>query len=343
MSKQEKKTEIFLFPTDTVPGIGCFLSRDCVAKLRTIKKRPSDKPFPLLLSDSKNIKNYATEIPTVYEKLKRFLPGGITLIFKGKKSLPEGVLSNEGKVGIRIPNHKELRDFIRKNKMPLIATSANISGEYTPKNLKEVEFAVGRIINGETGSGKPSTVIDISDDSLILLRKGAISILALEKATGQEVKLGKNIDFNVLFVCTANLCRSPMAEIHLKHLTRDLNRVNIRSAGTCAMPLIDIYEHSKSILEENNLNSKHISRLLTKPLIEWADLILIMENIHKKYLTFLSPENKNKIAFFGNFKSNKKEHTITDPAGKDLEACRKTFESIKEANKRVEKYLKNKF
>ncbi|MBN1694920.1 threonylcarbamoyl-AMP synthase [candidate division WOR-3 bacterium] len=343
MSKQEKKTEIFLFPTDTVPGIGCFLSRVCVAKLRTIKKRPPDKPFPLLLSDEKEIRNWVEEVPPIYEKLKKYLPGGITLIFKGKKSLPEGVLSNEGKVGIRIPNHKELRDFIRKNKMPLISTSANISGEHTPKDLNEVALSADKIINGKVGSGNPSTVLDISNNSLILKRKGAISIMEIENTTGQEVKLGKNIDFNVLFVCTANLCRSPMAEIHLKHLTEDLNRVNIRSAGTHAMPIIDIYEHSKSVLEENNLNSKHISRLLTKPLIEWADLILVMENIHKKYITFLSPENKDKIAFFGTFKSNKKEHTITDPAGKDLEACRKTFELIKEANKRVEKYLKNKF
>jgi L-threonylcarbamoyladenylate synthase len=343
MSKQEKKPEIFLFPTDTVPGIGCFLSHDCVAKLRTIKKRPADKPFPLLLSDEKEIENYTTEIPIIYEKIKKILPGGITLIFKGKKSLQEGVLSKEGKVGIRIPNHKELRDFIRENKMPLIATSANISGEYTPKNLKEVEFTVDRIINGESGSGNPSTVIDISDDSLILLRKGVISIPVLEKATGQEVKLGENLDFNVLFVCTANLCRSPMAEIHLKSLTRDLKKVNIRSVGISAMTGTEIYEIAREVLKENKLTAEHTSRLLTKPSIEWADLILVMEDMHKKYITFLSPENKNKIAFFGNFKSNKNEHTITDPAGKDLEACRKTFESIKEANKRLEGYLRNKF
>ncbi len=339
----KKETEIFLFPTDTVPGIGCFLSRDCVVKLRTTKKRPADSPFQLLLSDKKDIKNYATEIPPIYEKLKKFLPGGITLIVKGKKSLPEGVLSNEGKVGIRIPNHKELRDFIKENKMPLVATSANISGETTPKSLKDVGLNVDRILEGKSGYGKPSTVIDISNNSLIIFRKGAITILEIEKATGQEVTLGKNIDFNVLLVCTANLCRSPMAEIHLKHLTVDLNRINVRSAGTCAMPIKDIYEESKKILKESNLNAEHTSRLLTRSLIEWADLILVMENMHKKYITFLSPENKNKIAFFGNFKSNKKEHTIADPAGKDLEACRKTFELIKEANKRLESYLRKKF
>lgn len=339
----KKRLEIFLFPTDTVPGIGCFLSSDCVTKLREKKKRPADKPFPLLLSDEKEIKNLVEEIPPISEKLKVFLPGGITLIFKGKKSLPEGVLSAEGKVGIRIPNHKELRDFIRENKIPLIATSANISGEATPENLKEVDLSADIIIKGKSGSGKPSTVLDISNNSLILKRKGTISIMEIENTTGEEVKLGKNINFNVLFVCTANLCRSPMAEIHLQNLTVNLNRVNIISAGTSAMTGMEMYEESRKILKANNLNTEHNARQLTKPLIEWADLILVMEKMHKNYIMSISPENKNKIAFFGNFKSNKKDHTITDPAGKDTEACKETFELIKEANKRLESYLRNKF
>jgi len=343
MNKQGKKTEILLFPTDTVPGIGCFLSMNCVAKLRKIKKRPSGKPFPLLVSDKKDIKNLVEEMPPVYEKLKKILPGGITLIFKGKKSLPEGILSREGKVGIRIPKHRNLRNFIRKNKTPLIATSANISGTVAPKSLKEVDFTVDKIINGKSGSGKPSTVLDISGNSPVLYRKGAIFIPEIEKATGQDVKLVKNLDFNILFVCSANLCRSPMAEIHLKHLIGDLNRVNIRSAGINAMTGMEIYEESKKILKENNLKTEHTSRLLTKPLLEWADLILVMEEMHKNYITFLSPENKNKITFLRNFKTQKRQNIITDPAGKDTEACRKTFELIKEANKRLESYLRNKF
>ena len=338
----KNKTEIFLFPTDTVPGIGCFLSRDCVTELRKMKKRPADKPFPLLLSDRKDIKNWIEEIPPIYEKLKRFLPGGITLIFKGKKSLPEGVLSSEGKVGIRIPKHRNLRNFIRKNKTPLIATSANISGAATPKNLAEVDFAVDKIINGKSGTGRASTVLDISENSLVLYRKGAISIPEIEKATGQEVKLGKKLDFNVLFVCSANLCRSPMAEIHLKHLTANLGRVNIRSAGINTMIGMGIYEESKKVLKENNLKTAHTSRLLAKHVLDWADLILVMEDMHKNYITYLSPENKNKIAFLRNFNTKKKQHIIEDPAGKDTEACRKTFEIIKEANKRLENYLRNK-
>lgn len=340
---KKTETELLIFSTDTVPGIGCFLSPNCVERLREIKKRPPEKPFPLLLSETEDIKNLVEEIPPIYEKLKKFLPGGLTLVFKGRKNLPEGVLSEEGKVGIRIPNHVELRNFIRENKKPLIATSANISGKATPKDLKDVDFNADKILEGKSGSGKPSTVVDISDNSLIIYRKGAIPILEIEKATENEVKLGKNIDFNVLFVCTGNMCRSPMAEIHLKHLTVDLNRVNIRSAGTNAMTGAGIYEESRKILEANNLTSEHTSKLLTKPEIEWADLILVMEERHKDYIIFISPENKNKIRFLNNFNTDKKERVIADPAGKNSKACKEAFESIKKSNKRLVKYLRNKF
>ncbi len=343
MNGKENKTEIFLFPTDTVPGIGCFLSSECVTRLRKIKKRPSNKPFPLLLADKKDIKKWVKEIPPIYKKVEKLLPGGLTLIFKGNKNLPEGVLSGEGKMGIRIPNHKGLRDFIRKNKQPLIATSANISGANTPRSLKEVDLPVDRIINGGPGSGKPSTVLDISGNFPIIYRKGAVSIPEIEKTAGQEVKLGLDIVSNVLFVCSANLCRSPMAEIHLKYLTKDLKRVNIRSAGMNAITGMELYEESKKLLKENNLKTKHTSKLLTKHTLDWADLIFVMENRHKNYITYLSPENKNKIRFLRNFNTQKRKRVIIDPAGKGTKACREAFQIIKESNKRVEKYLRKKF
>jgi L-threonylcarbamoyladenylate synthase len=314
-----------------------------VEKLRELKQRTLDKPFPILLGDKKDISKYVEEIPPVYERLKRFLPGGITLIFKGKKDLPLGILSREDKVGIRIPKHKELRNFIRKNKKPLIATSANISGAVTPRSLEEVRFNADRIINGESGSGKPSTVIDISAGSMILYRKGQISIRDIEKITGEQVKLGENIDFNVLFVCQANRFRSPMAEIHLRHLTGDLNRVHISSAGVMAISDSEIYEDAGMILQENNLPAEHASRLLTKPLIEWADLILVMEDIQKEYVTILSPDSKNKISFLRNFNAKNRQRIIDDPVGKEIKFCRETFRIIKESNQRLEKYLRDKF
>lgn len=343
MKKKEVKEEVLLFPTDTVPGIGCLLSDNCVEKLKKIKKRPKNKPFPILLSDEKDIKKYAKDIPPIYEELKKIFPGGLTLILKGKKNLPQGVLSKEGKVGIRIPDHKELREFIKKSGTALIATSANISGTVTPTKLKDVDLKVDKILEGKSGSGKPSTVVDISNNSLFIHRKGAIPILKIEKTTGKEAKINKNVEFNVLFICSANMCRSPMGEIHLKNLIADLKQINVRSAGISAITGSSIYKIAEEVLAEENLTFEHTATQLTKPIIEWADLILVMEPIHKKYISFLSACNKIKIEFLSNFKTKNKQNTIDDPAGKDIEACRKTFRIIKESNKRVDKYLRDKY
>lgn len=341
--KKGQKTELLLFPTDTVPGIGCLLSDNCVIKLKNIKNRPEDKPFPILLSDKEDIKKYAKEIPPIYEKLKSFFPGGLTLIFKGKKNLPKGVLSKEEKVGIRIPAHKELREFIRKSGTALIATSANISGATTPKDIKAVDLNVDKILEGKSGSGKPSTVVDITNNSLFIYRKGEIPIIEVEEATGKEAKLSENTEFNVLFVCSANMCRSPMGEIHLKNLTADLKQVNVRSAGISAITGSPIYKMAEKVLIEENLPVEHTATLLTKPRIEWADLILIMEPIHKKYITFLSTADKSKIKYLRDFKTKEKQYIVDDPAGKDLEACRLTFQTIKESNKKIEEYLRKKY
>ncbi|MEO0293093.1 MAG: L-threonylcarbamoyladenylate synthase [candidate division WOR-3 bacterium] len=344
MKKETKKVEVFLFPTDTIPGIGCFLSTSCVERLKKIKKRPQDKPFQLILGNVEEIKKWVEELPPVLEKLKKLLPGGLTLILKGKKDLPPGVLSKEGKIGIRIPNHKELRNFINKNKLPLVATSANISGEETPKKIEDVKIYFDKKIEGKPGSGKASTVLDISDNSIIIQRKGDVSILKIERIVGEEVKLGEHLEFNVLFVCSANKCRSPMAEIHLRNLLSDLKKVNIRSAGILGLGGMDLYEDAKKVLEENNLIFENFSStLLTKSLTEWADLILIMDDFQKKYIMKVFPESMDKVVFLRNFRREEKEYIIEDPAGKSLEECRKTFNIIKEANKKLEEYLRNKF
>ncbi len=339
---KHRKTEVILFPTDTIPGIGCFLSGECVRRLRETKKRPKDKPFALLLSDKEAIREWVREVPDIYQKLSRFLPGGLTLIFKGKSNLPEGVISKEGKVGIRIPNYEPLRDIIRDAGVPLITTSANLSGEPCPLHVDDVKLEYDRVVPGEFGSGKVSTVLDISGDIPVLKRPGEISILEIENATGKEVLLGEGVSINILFVCSANMCRSPMAEAHLKYLTRDLKRVKVRSAGTRAIRGTPMSIGAKNLLEEEGLETHHQSISIAKPILEWADLIFVMEERHKKQLIDFSPESRGKIAFLRNFKEPSKPCEIEDPIGGGIEIYQRVFSEIKEANKLIEVYLKKK-
>jgi L-threonylcarbamoyladenylate synthase len=342
-NKRLGKEEVIVFPTDTVPGIGCFLSTECVEKLRRLTKRPKNKPFAILLSDEKDIEKWVLLIPPCYHKLSGFLPGPLTLIFKGKNTLPQGVLSKNGTVGIRIPNCESVRDLIRDAGMPLIATSANPSGKGIPHEIDEVKLEYDRLIAGSGGSGRSSTVLDISGKQPVLLRNGEISIIEIEKAIKEEILVTKGIPIHILYVCSANICRSPMAEEHLKSLMKDLSNVETRSAGTIAIYGISTSIGATKTLEECNIETHHLSVPVAKPVLMWADFIFVMEEKHKDYLTDLSPENKEKIVFLRNFKDNSRPREIEDPIGKGIETYRVVFSEIERANKRIAAYLRRKF
>lgn len=338
-----KKVEIILFPTETVLGIGCLLGRECIKRLKKITKRPRNKPFAILLSDKKEIKNWTKDIPPVYKPLSKLLPGPLTLIFKGKDNLPKGVISKNGTVGIRIPDYKVIQDLIKDLGLPLIATSANYSGKPTPLHTDEVELESDRVIPGRAGSGITSTVLDISNDNPVLLRKGMISIIEIENSIGEEVLLGERVPIHILYVCSANMCRSPMAEAHLKSIIKDLENVKVRSAGTIAVSGMPMSIGAGAILEEENIETHHQSTHIAKPILDWADIIFVMEEEHKDHMSELSPENKEKIVFLGNFKDKNRPEEIEDPIGKGIEVYREIFSEIESANKRVEAYIRRKF
>jgi tRNA threonylcarbamoyl adenosine modification protein (Sua5/YciO/YrdC/YwlC family) len=337
-----KKNEIILFPTETVLGIGCLLDENCVKRLRKITKRPKDKPFAILLSNKEEIKKWVKDTPPAYKKLSKLLPGPLTLIFKGKDFLPKGVISKNGTVGIRIPDYKPILNIIRDAGLPLIATSANISGKPTPLHTDDVELKFDNVIPGSSGFGIPSTVLDITKKNPILLRKGMISIIELENSLRREIALGDGVEINVLYICSGNMCRSPMAEAHLKSLIKDMDIVKVRSAGTIAVSGMPLSIGAGLILEEENIDIQHQSIHVEKPILNWADIIFVMEEEHKDYLVELSPENKSKILLLANFKDKNKTREIEDPIGKDIEVYREVFEKIKTANKKFEKYLRRK-
>lgn len=338
-----KKGEVILFPTETVLGIGCLLGRECVEKLSKITKRPKNKPFAMVLSDKEDIKKWVLEIPSLYHPLSKFLPGPLTLILRGIDTLPEGVLSESGTVGIRIPDYKVIQDLIKDVGLPLIATSANYSGKPTPLHTDEVELKFDRVIPGRAGSGITSTVLDISNDNPVLIRKGMISIIEIENSIGEEVLLGERVPIHILYVCSANMCRSPMAEAHLKSIIKDIENVKVRSAGTIAVSGMPMSIGAGAILEEENIEPHHQSAHVAKPILDWADIIFVMEEEHKNFLIELSPESKEEIVFLGNFKDKNRPEEIEDPIGKGIEVYREIFREIESANKRVKAYIRRKF
>jgi len=149
--------KIFIYPTDTLYGIGCnALNKKAVEKIREIKKR-DNKPFSVIAPSF----NWIKENCIVDVDLKKYLPGPYTLILKKKNPPFLNWVSCKETLGIRIPNNNFCFE-LQKLGIPIITTSCNFSGEKPSISLEEIpeeiKSKVDMIIKGKV-SGKPSTLI----------------------------------------------------------------------------------------------------------------------------------------------------------------------------------------
>lgn len=184
-----KKGKVLIFPTDTVYGmLADATSEIAVKRVLKIKKRKKGKPIPIFVPDLKLAKKIA-KISAEDEKfLKKVWPGKVTIILERKNNLPKVLFEKEKTIGLRIPEYPLLNQVLKRTKLPLTSTSANISGLFASFKLKEVlsqfknkKFQPDVVIDaGNLKSSKPSTVIDISKKELFLIRKGQIPKKKLE-------------------------------------------------------------------------------------------------------------------------------------------------------------------
>ena len=156
---RQLKESIFIYPTDTIYGIGCDAeNNDLVGKIRTIKKRDK-KPFSIIAPNISWIKKNCE----IDEKiLKKYLPGAYTLLLKKKNRNFLKHISDNEYLGIRIPNHP-MTKILQKTKNPIVTTSVNLSGEKSANNISEIDQEilnqVDFVIDAGKLSGKSSTLI----------------------------------------------------------------------------------------------------------------------------------------------------------------------------------------
>jgi L-threonylcarbamoyladenylate synthase len=167
-----KKNGIVIYPTETVYGIGAnIFSNIALEKVFTIKKRDKEKPVSVAVSDF----GMMEDLVYIGDKEKRFidkfLPGPVTVILIKKEKVPDILTSGSQLVGIRFPAHETTIKLIQLAEVPITSTSANISGEASPKSVAQIKIAADYIIDGGECSGEPSTVVDLVNWKI--LRKGA--------------------------------------------------------------------------------------------------------------------------------------------------------------------------
>lgn len=313
---------IVALPTDTVYGLAVDAANEAaVEKLDRIKSRGS-KPYTFFIPRNK-LDQYAVVVKK--KILDYFLPGPLTVLMKKSDLVP---LPRTGdKIGIRIPQTPFIARLLLSFGRPLAVTSANRSNEPTlvsayeiVENLTDVDL----VVDAGNLTGPASTVIDLTTTPATVIRKGAVPILEIEKVQGQKTVLTEGLQFNVLFVCTGNTCRSPMAMGILKTLV-DPDQVAVRSAGMNTVNGNPAAQNSIDIVREHGGKiDDHRTQELTPDLTRWADLILAMEFRHYEYVLQFAPEAVPKIFLLKEYKRNTRYNEVADPVGQDLEAYRRS-------------------
>lgn len=176
-----KKGEIVIFPTDTAFGIGCRIDDGkTIEKLFRIRKRPQDKAMPVLVSSQVMAKKYGEIDLNVEKILKKFWPGGLTVIVKANKEKVQSLVRGGGDtIGLRMPDHKNTLKMIENTGVPILGSSANFSGGTTPYKFEDLDkdllSLVDRVIKGETKHKIASTVLDTTKNPWQILRVGAVT------------------------------------------------------------------------------------------------------------------------------------------------------------------------
>lgn len=180
-----EKGEVLAFKTDTVWGFGVNPEDNCaIDNLYEIKKRDSNKPLILMSSNMEYLKKYIQHIPNYADGLiQKYLPGGLTLIFKKSNLLNPKVCAHGETIGIRIPKSEDFFNLIDKIDSKVLATtSCNLSTQPPVRNYSEAYNKFSNCatiiapINDTQSENTPSTVILCEEKNYKILRQGAVKL-----------------------------------------------------------------------------------------------------------------------------------------------------------------------
>jgi tRNA threonylcarbamoyl adenosine modification protein (Sua5/YciO/YrdC/YwlC family) len=173
-----KKGGVIIYPTDTVYGIGCdIFNKEALEKVKMIKTDPDIKLLSFICSNFKDISKYAKLSDYAYRTMKHLLPGPYTFILPAAKEVPKKLWSKRKTVGIRIPDNPIALKIVDDLGNPIISTSTtNRKGEvlYDPYEIRSIfNSQVDLMLSAGNLSSESSSVIDLSEDEPVLVRKGA--------------------------------------------------------------------------------------------------------------------------------------------------------------------------
>lgn len=194
ISNAIKKGKIIVFKTDTVYGIGTnALDKKACQKIYEIKGRPKQKPLCVLISDMSMLKKMVDRISPVEKKLiDAFWPGPLTIKFRKKENvLPDIISAGDEFVRVRLIKDGLAYNIIQTAKVPIVAPSANLSGNPTGINIEniihELNDKVDYILDGgDVDHDTTSTIVEVDHEKVIIIREGKIKREEIYKAISMD-------------------------------------------------------------------------------------------------------------------------------------------------------------
>jgi protein-tyrosine phosphatase len=332
--------QLVAFPTETVYGVAASaLNEQAVDRLLAAKGRQTGHPLSLAIKSSDDAWDYIPGMSPLAERLaRRCWPGPVTLVLDDNdpdsvtKRLPDSIrqiVCPEGSIGLRVPAHPVILSVLRLSAGPLALSSANRSGEPDAVTAEQVLDALGDKValvldDGRSKLAQPSSVVRVRDNQWQVLRAGVLN----------ETTLKRLASYMLLFVCTGNTCRSPMAEVLMrdrlaKRLSIEPDQLEdhglmVMSAGIAAMAGGRASVEASHIMNERALNlDQHESQPLSDRLVRFADLILAMTRSHREAILAQWPAAGPRTFVLGNNQGD-----VSDPIGGPAEVYRQCADQI---------------
>ncbi len=171
---------VILYPTDTVWGIGCdATNEEAVRRIYQIKQRADNKAMLCLVDNANRIQRYFRRVPDVAWDLIDCATQPLTVILSGAQGVAPSLLGEDGSLGLRVTQDEFSRQICYRLQRPLVSTSANISGQSSPRYFKEISPEIIDLMDyvvqfrrGDTTPHRPSSIIKLEPDGTIqIIRK----------------------------------------------------------------------------------------------------------------------------------------------------------------------------
>jgi len=320
-----REGRLVVFPTETVYGIGTNRDRpEAVRRLLEVRGSPEDKRLTLHVSSREEaLRHAARPLPVLAQRLmRRFWPGPLTIV------LPA---CGGGTVGLRYPNHRGACEILRSAGVPVVAASANRAGDPPATDAAAAREALPGSVDlildgGPTKHRNSSTVVRVGEGgTLEVLREGAIPESVVREVCVRAL----------LFICTGNTCRSPMAAALFRGMLAQRLGVpeeeleargwKVSSAGTAAGAGAPASDHALEVMAGMGADlENHSSQPVTVSMLEDADRVFVMTRSHREVLEEWMPDCAQRIELLDSAGGD-----IDDPIGGNLEVYRACAERIR--------------